>query len=883
MTKNSGRGSGAVSGRRPPAPDRPPHSPPPAEATGDAKPLVLAAEAAVLRSIVDPEQALHAGRTVLSAAESCGDVEAAVVALRAMALGARELGDLQAAERHLRRAIATPQAPRERLAQARLSLVTVRTERGHPLQALRIAALAWAYLSPLDRAKLDTQRAVALAHLGRYQEAIASCDRALQALVAAPGTIDDRRFLAGGLLNRGLVHAYRGDWESAARDITACLQIARHAGLDHLVRLASANLPFLAVRRGDLAGAFGHYRAAEDTLFGYPERLATMRADFAGALLAAHLPGEARELLTMAVPDLEASGALVALAEARLKLAQVELLTGDARRALTVAARAELELAAQDREAWLPLVREVTLRARLMLEGPTPRLLGDLVDCADELETGSALAVGAGALRLVAAETALALDDHPLARDQLAHLTAHAIPDAPRVPEGTRLITLSSEAQAGHLARASQIPAPVRRHALALEASLREDVPGALREVRVGLAEVGSQMDAFDDPALRAHAARAGERLAAFGLSLAVRDGSPAEVFGWAERWRAVAAPAHPGGTADPDQVRAALDSGALVEFVVEGRSLLAVVITGERMALRRLGDLGPITEALIQLRYALRRSSLGDCGTGGGLVGPAAEELERLLFGPIEAELGDRPMVVVPAGVLHTLPWGALPCLRERPVSVAAGATAWLAARRRGPVPSWPPLVAAAAGPGLAHAGAEVGRVLALHPRGRQVAGRTGAVLDALVTADVLHLAAHGVFHARSPLLSAITLEDGPLMAYDLLGLARTARLVVLSACDSGMARTPAEGAPLGLAGTFLARGTTCVVAGMVPVRDEDALAVMTLFHELLATGCPPASALASAAAKTGVLGFACFGAGDQPVATGLPGSATQLDHEPT
>src|SRR5690606_9885673 len=114
------------------------------------------------------------------------------------------------------------------------------------------------------------------------------------------------------------------------------------------------------------------YREAEDTLFGFPERLATMRADFAGALLAAHLPGEARALLSLAVPDLEASGARVALAEARLKLAQVELLTGDAREAMAVAERAMRELAEQDRRAWLPLAREVVLRARLALGPPTP-------------------------------------------------------------------------------------------------------------------------------------------------------------------------------------------------------------------------------------------------------------------------------------------------------------------------------------------------------------------------------------------------------------------------------------------------------------------------------------------------------------------------------
>ncbi|WP_219470501.1 CHAT domain-containing protein, partial [Nonomuraea rhizosphaerae] len=177
------------------------------------------------------------------------------------------------------------------------------------------------------------------------------------------------------------------------------------------------------------------------------------------------------------------------------------------------------------------------------------------------------------------------------------------------------------------------------------------------------------------------------------------------------------------------------------------------------------------------------------------------------------------------------------------------------------------PPVVAAAAGPGLAHARAEVQRVLTCYSGAREVPGRSGAVLAALTDADVLHLAAHGLFHARSPLLSGITLDDGQLMAYDLLGLSRSARLVVLSACDAGMARTPTDGAPLGLAGAFLGSGTACVVAGMVPVGDEAALTVMTMFHQLLAQGHGPAGALASAAAKTGVEGFVCFGAGFHPV----------------
>ncbi|MFI6594862.1 CHAT domain-containing protein [Nonomuraea sp. NPDC050536] len=834
----------------------------------DSAGLVGAAEMAVVRAIIDPAKALREARSVLARAAREQDVEAAVVALRGMALAARELGDLHGAERHLRRAIATEGAPAERVAQARLSLVTVRTERGHPLQALRVAALAWAYLSPLDRAKLDTQRAVALAHLGRHVEAVAACDRSLEALAAAPASIDNRRFLAGGLLNRGLVHAYRGDWDTALTDITACREISSEAGLDYLGRLAAANLPFLAVRRGDLATAFARYREAEDTLFGFPERLATMRADFAGALLAAHLPGEARAMLSLAVPDLEASGAHVALAEARLKLAQVELLTGDARQALAVARRAERELADQDRDAWLPLAREVVLRARLDLEEHTGALLDDLVACADELEAESAHFAASAALRLVAAEVALELDDHPTASAQLDRLICDDRHREAAPPDGSSLTQLASAAQAAHLDRpSSRVPALVRQHALALEAALQEDTASAFRAVRDGLAEVGCQVDAFDDPALRAHVARAGERLAGFGLGLAIHGGLAEEVFEWAERWRAVASSSGP-GVADLRRVRRALGDAALVEYVVDGGRLLAVAITAHGIVLRRLAAVGEVTDAVVQLRYAMRRTSLRDAAHAADHVAAAACEVDRLVLGPLRAELDGRPLVIVPAGPLHTLPWAALPYLHDRPVSVAASAAGWLRARSA-VTARVAPLVLGAFGPGLEYAQAEVDRVVGGYAGGAVVPGRRADVHAGLARADVFHLAAHGVFDARSPLLSGITLEDGPLMAYDLLRLPRTADLVVLSSCDSGMARTPAEGAPLGLAGTFLSRGTACVVAGMIPVRDDEALAVMTLFHELLAAGRPPAHALAAASAKTGVQAFTCFGAGDLPITT--------------
>ena len=193
----------------------------------------------------------------------------------------------------------------------------------------------------------------------------------------------------------------------------------RGAGLDHLLTLAEGNLPFLAARRGDLLAAFIAYRRAESSLFGYPERLATMRCDLAEALIAAHLPGEARVLLDLAVPELTAAGAEVALSEARLLLAQVELRTGDPCRARENAELAATGLAAQGRTLLAPLATEILLRARLMLGPPSGELLAEMLACADALD-GAGHPNASAALRFTAADVSLQLGDRPAADEQLA-------------------------------------------------------------------------------------------------------------------------------------------------------------------------------------------------------------------------------------------------------------------------------------------------------------------------------------------------------------------------------------------------------------------------------------------------------------------------------
>jgi CHAT domain-containing protein len=201
----------------------------------------------------------------------------------------------------------------------------------------------------------------------------------------------------------------------------------------------------------------------------------------------------------------------------------------------------------------------------------------------------------------------------------------------------------------------------------------------------------------------------------------------------------------------------------------------------------------------------------------------------------------GDGPLTIVPAGVLHGLPWSALPSYRGRPVSVAASAGASEPLRTS----AW------IAGPDLVHARQEV---VALHGThgGARLTDSDSTVDKALAAmdgVDIAHLAAHGT--ARADLFSSLDLADGPLHGHDLDRLHRPPKVVVLSACDSGLA--PA----------FLTRGTTAVIASTRHVPDDRVPALMATVHAGLRTGVGPAAALAHAQSEHGDLGFNCFGSG--------------------
>ena len=112
----------------------------------------------------------------------------------------------------------------------------------------------------------------------------------------------------------------------------------------------------------------------------------------------------------------------------------------------------------------------------------------------------------------------------------------------------------------------------------------------------------------------------------------------------------------------------AVLGERVLVDFAALDGRLLAVTVVGRRARLHSLGSAADIEREVASLRMSLRSLATAPPGSRAadamaGICDAVAAKLDALLFGPLE--LADRPLVLVPTGALHALPWSMLPSLR--------------------------------------------------------------------------------------------------------------------------------------------------------------------------------------------------------------------------
>jgi len=106
--------------------------------------------------------------------------------------------------------------------------------------------------------------------------------------------------------------------------------------------------------------------------------------------------------------------------------------------------------------------------------------------------------------------------------------------------------------------------------------------------------------------------------------------------------------------------------------------------------------------------------------------------------------------------------------------------------------------------------------------------------------TAGAVHFATHGELNESDPLASALLLapgdgDDGRLEVRELFGLDLHARLVVLSACQTGLGKLSRGDELVGLQRAFIYAGTPAVVTTLWKVDDRASYDLIRAFYERL------------------------------------------------
>jgi CHAT domain-containing protein len=320
--------------------------------------------------------------------------------------------------------------------------------------------------------------------------------------------------------------------------------------------------------------------------------------------------------------------------------------------------------------------------------------------------------------------------------------------------------------------------------------------------------------------------------------------------------------------------VRAALGpEEVLLEYLVGDSTTLVFVVTRDTVVTRNL-ELGHDALAA-QVDFA--RSTLANTGTGSRARRSWRTPLRRLyrqLIEPVEATgllAGKRRLIIAPHAELHYLPFSALvragspeQVLIERYlIDYVPSASVWLRLRDRSRQrPSQGVLALAPRAKALPGSRSEVAAIKRIYAeRAQTMVGSpaTEAAFRSLASdREIIHLATYGVLNKHNPLFSYVELgkapgEDGRLEVHEVFGLSLNARLLVLSACQTGLAAGALSDVPpgddwVGLVQGFLYAGAGNVVATLWPVADIATARLMERFYQELAKGGSETEALAQA-----------------------------------
>ncbi len=782
------------------------------------------------------------------------------------------------------------------------------SEQGRTEYALRLLDLAEGLAAADDRGVLLMQRGYLFMREWRIADAVRALDGAVASL---EGNEAETANLAAALLNRSFAHLSAARVRQARADLARCRRITADDGHDLIAAKALHNLGYCDLLAGDIPAALQLFTAAARVYrLTAPGCLPVLATDKARTLLAVGLARDAASELDGAMDAARRQRLDYDLADAELVRSEAALAVGELVAARRWAAAAERRFRRRGNDTRADVAALTRLRALSVSPGRQAHVPAEALLIAGRLN-GYGLASDAAMAELIAARSLILAGHLAKARRQIAVVRGRG----EAAPLDVSLLRKLALAELAEREGRSGAALTELRAGLAIVQTRRGRL-GSL-DLRTGTAALGEELAAAglrlalkrkSAPLVfawlersRAQAFRVGpvrppadsQAAAALAelrqLSYLIREAElsgrrdPAMIARRADLqreireydWQATGL-GEIAVRASLAEVSAALQESGQVLVAIFGRpgQMLAVVVRDGAVRLIGLGDAETAAEAARRLNADLdtlagRRLPARLEAVIRESIGHQSDTLTAEIIAPLRPWLGDGGLVIVPAGPLASIPWGVLPDLRGRPVTVSPSASAWLASWRRGqaraarPGTGRPLLVA---GPDLEHAAQEVAEIAKAYPGCEPMFAERATVTAALQALDgspLVHLAAHGHHDQENFLFSRVDLADGPLMAYDLQQLKAPPWHVILSSCDVGRTVVRPGEEILGFTAALLYIGTATVTSSVTRVGDAAAVGTMTAYHRLLAAGTRPAEALAGATAGEPLSPFVCFGGG--------------------
>ena len=307
-------------------------------------------------------------------------------------------------------------------------------------------------------------------------------------------------------------------------------------------------------------------------------------------------------------------------------------------------------------------------------------------------------------------------------------------------------------------------------------------------------------------------------------------------------------------------------ENTALLSYWISDNNLLIWLITPSGAeGLEIEISSGRLSELIEQARKLI---SSNEVEAANGIL----KEIYNLIIYPVEKRLGSfKNIVVVPNGPLHFLPFQALidknnSYLVERfNITYSPSASVYVLCNER-PVPAGSRFLGVALSdvsiggkPGLPGTEYELKNILPLFPESISAAGENATETFVKRNAgnyNILHLATHGTYNFFQPLYSCLLFsptdeDDGRLNVWEVLEMNLSAKLVTLSACETGLGDVTRGDEMTGLSRAFLFAGSPAVIVSLWAVADYPTSFLMTSFYRYLKS-YPASEALSLAQRET-------------------------------